>query len=171
MPTCRDISQEMWTQAVQVLIVFFRHHGVTDADDLAQETLLRILQRNDSFPFEKEEDFPKVCYGFARNVLLENRRKIRRNAWDLLDPDMPAPQHQFGGARATEDRIFLEEVWNIGQTQLKKKEWEAIQQGAEDDRTTMPDRLNMGTANNVRVQLHRARRKLARIIRLGKRDV
>jgi DNA-directed RNA polymerase specialized sigma24 family protein len=169
--TCRDISDTMWAEAFQALVLFFRHRLAAEPDELAQQTLVRILRRQDPYQFEKEEDFPKVCFGFAKIIWLEHCRQQKRDSTTLLDPAMPAPAHDSGGQQATEDRIFLEEICRIGETQLKKKEWEMIQQAADSDRSAMAEDLKMGNANNVRVQLHRVRQKLSRLIGVSKREV
>src|SRR5580658_8070668 len=124
--TCRDISEATWMEAFHALVVFFRHRLAAEPDELAQQTLVRIFHRQDPYCFEKEEDFPKVCYGFAKIIWLEHQRRQQRDTTTVLDPAMPAPAHHAGGQQATEDHIFLEEIRRIGQTQLKKKEWEII---------------------------------------------
>ena len=120
--TCHDISEQAWAEVFQALVLFFRHRLVADPEELAQESLVRIVGRKEPFLFEKEEDFPKVCYGFGKLVLLEHQRKQQHHPAGTLDPDLPAPSHQADGMQSTEDRIFLEQVFRIGQNQLKEKE-------------------------------------------------
>jgi DNA-directed RNA polymerase specialized sigma24 family protein len=145
-----------------LIFYFSRRHARSDAEDLAQETLLALWNRED-YEFEKEEDFLKICYGFARHILQEGYRKSRRHDGDPLDSAMPAPQYDWGSSAATEARVLLDEVCQIGQSQLREKDWQHIQQAAESDRTTVSKELKMGDANNVRVNLHRARKKLAKL--------
>jgi RNA polymerase sigma factor (sigma-70 family) len=167
MPNSHSISPETWAHARQCLIFYFsRRHARSDAEDLAQETLLALWNRED-YEFAKDEDFLKVCYGFARRILLEGYRETQRHAATALDPSHPAPQREPGSQRATESSMLLAEVCAVGQSQLTDKEWNLITMAAERNRTTIADELKLGGANNVRVRLHRARKKLAKLTGLG----
>jgi DNA-directed RNA polymerase specialized sigma24 family protein len=163
MPNCRSIPPETWAHARESLIFYFaRRHAHSSAEDLAQETLLSVWNRED-YEFDKEEDFLRVCYGFARRISLEGYRETERHAGSALEESHPAPEHEWSGQRATESRLLFEEVCEIGRTQLRDNEWEMIQQAATSDRAKMAKELKMGDANNVRVHLHRARKKLAKL--------
>lgn len=163
MANSRSISPEAWAHARESLIFYFsRRHARDDAEDLAQETLLTIWSRED-YEFENEEDFLKVCYGFARHISKEGYRDSQRHTGAQLEPDLPAPQHERSGSRAIEARILLEKVCEIGRSKLMERDWQVIQQAADGDRATMAHELKLGDANNARVRLHRARRKLAKL--------
>jgi len=163
MPNCRSISPQAWAHARECLVFYFsRRHARLDAEDLAQETLLTLWNRED-YEFDREEDFLKVCYGFARRILLEGYREADRQEANLLDDSHHAPEHGWSSQRATESRVLLDQVCAIGESQLCQKEWELIQHAAVSDRATVGEALKLGDANNVRVRLHRARRKLAKL--------
>ena len=163
MANSRSISPEAWAHARESLIFYFsRRHARADAEDLAQETLLTIWNRED-YEFDREEDFLRVCYGFARRISQEGYRETYRHAAESLDDSMAAPQHEWSSARATEARILLEKVCEIGSSQLSEKDWQIVQQAADLDRAPMGRELKIGNANNMRVRLHRARRKLAKL--------
>jgi RNA polymerase sigma factor (sigma-70 family) len=163
MANCRSISPEAWAHARESLIFYFsRRHARADAEDLAQETLLAVWNRED-YEFDKEEDFLRVCYGFARHISKEGYREAYRQAAASVDDSMPAPLHEASSARAMEARILLEKVCEIGRSQLHENEWQIIEHAANSDRASMAKDLNMGDANNVRVRLHRARKKLAKL--------
>lgn len=163
MPNCRSIPPTAWEHARQALIFYFsRRHGLSDAEDLAQETLATLWSR-DNYEFEKEEDFLRVCYGFARLILQKGYREAQKHAGEELDPATPAAAHDIGGPIETETRILLAQICQVGASQLQEKEWQLIEQAALSDRATIASELNMGDANNVRVRLHRARKKLARL--------
>lgn len=171
MPNCRSISQETWAKARQRLIFYFsRRHCRSDAEDLAQETLLAILKR-EGYEFEKEEDFFKICYGFAENISKQDYREARRRTAAVsLEMEVPiaAPQHQTGSQRAIESGILLEEVLQAGESQLVKKDWEVIKQTIRSDRT-LAKNLELKEMNNLRVRLHRIRKKLASLLRKPKK--
>ncbi|HLJ30746.1 MAG TPA: hypothetical protein VKY85_28840 [Candidatus Angelobacter sp.] len=163
MANCRSMPPETWAHARECLVFYFsRRHARSDAEDLAQETLMALWNRED-YEFEKEEDFLKVCYGFARHISQQGYRETERHAGDPLDPSLHAAPHEWSSQRAMESRMFLAEVCEIGRSQLRDNDWQIIQQGATSDRATMAEEFKMGDANNVRVRLHRARRKLAKL--------
>jgi len=167
MANCRSISQDSWEHARQALVFYFsRRHGLPDAEDLAQEALATVWSRDD-YEFEKEEDFLRVCYGFARLISLEGYRRTQKHAGDELDGAAPAPAQDDGSAAKTEMRILLDQVCRVGVARLAEKDWQLILHAADSDRASVADALNLGDANNVRVRLHRARKKLARLTGWG----
>lgn len=162
MSNARSIPPAAWQHARAALVFFFsRRHSLENAEDLAQETLATLWARED-YEFQSSEDFLRVCYGFARRILHQGHRETRKHAAGLLDPATAVSDHSHG-MKATEMGILLDEVYKVGQTRLSQKEWKLIELAADSDRTKMAEDLNMGDANNVRVQLHRARRKLAQL--------
>lgn len=164
MPNCRSISPETWEHARECLVFYFsRRHASSNAEDLAQETLLAIWNRED-YEFESEDAFLKVCYGFARLISKEGLRESKRHDGKEADEFLAAPQHGWGSQRATESRLLLAQVWEIGRSQLEEKEWRVIQQVADSNLMAVTEELKLGTANNARVRLHRARKKLAKLV-------
>jgi len=163
MANCRSISPEAWAHARESLVFYFsRRHARSDAEDLAQETLLTIWNRED-YEFDKEEDFLKVCYGFARLISKQGYRESQRHAAAPLEPSLPAPAHERNGPQAIEARLLLEKVCAIGESQLRDGEWEMVRQSLDRDRAGMAREFKIGDANNMRVRLHRIRRKLAKL--------
>jgi DNA-directed RNA polymerase specialized sigma24 family protein len=163
MPTCRSIPQAVWGHAREALIFYFsRRHGITDAEDLAQETLAAVLTRED-FVFAREEDFLRVCYGFASRISYAGHRQTRKHAASELDPNSGQPPSRRSALNPAEIAVLLDEVLRTGESRLSEQEWSLIKQSITEDRTAMANQFNMGDANNVRVRLHRARRKLAKL--------
>jgi len=158
---CRDMPPEAWARALNKLIFYFsRRHGVENAADLAQQTLLAVLQRPD-FEFEKEEDFQAVCYGFANRVGLAASRRREKTATVPFDATVPDPE-SFQGPEAPECAVFLDEVRKAGE-QLEERDWELIQKAAAAQIEGDAYAFAPEEANSLRVRLHRARRKLAKI--------
>jgi hypothetical protein len=159
--TCRSISSTAWAHAREALIFYFiRRHGITNAEDLAQDTLTALLSRED-FEFEKEEDFLRVCYAFAMHVSQAGYRKTRKHAGCEFDPAVHDPARRTQGLgvhtlNSAELNLLLDEVIRIGKTELNKNEWTAICAAAEGNS------LAAGS-NRFRVQLFRARQKLVRL--------
>jgi DNA-directed RNA polymerase specialized sigma24 family protein len=161
MPNARSMPPEAWEQATKALVFYFsRRHGLMNAEDLTQETLAALLSRDD-YEFQSSSEFLQVCYGFARKISQEGIRKARKHAAEPLDPAAVGPEHHASSMKATEMGILLDEVYKVAKANLSQKEWRLIELAADSDRGTLAVDLKMGNANNVRVHLHRARRKLA----------
>jgi hypothetical protein len=150
-----------WSDARLKLVHFFsRGRVLYNAEDLAHDTLAALWSRDD-YEFRSESEFGLVCYGFAKRVLQASFRRECRNACeDLTDSAGPVQVNAFGLNRA-EMAIYLDEVLTLGNSQLREREWKMIQSGVLDDRETLARKFALGTANNARVHLSRARKKLA----------
>ena len=167
MPNWRSIPPEVWEQVFEALVLFFRRHGARDPDDEAQNTLLAILKRED-YEFEKVEDIHIVSKGFARNILFEAYRRVKKIP-DVplgpLEPVLASPASAAGGAEAIETRIYLEEVFRIAAAKLRQKELDAIMQAVDPSGKAHAQTLTADERNKRRVFLHRSRQKLVRLIR------
>lgn len=167
MMTCRSVSPAAWEHARQALVFYFtRRCGFSGAEDLAHETLAAILNRED-YEFEKEEDFLRVCYGFATHILQASRRDAGRSAGEPATP-VPSPRAEAYGLKDAELNVYLKEVLRLGKSQLRDSDWQLVHQSV----VLGGDKAGVGAdaaeANNARVKLHRARRKLARLAGLRK---
>lgn len=163
MVNCRSIPEEAWTKAYERLVFYFsRKHQAHNAQDLAQETLSKVWSRSD-FEFEKEEDFFKVCIGFARHVSFEEHRESYRYSGGEVNPNLPG--RPGDGAAGTEFRILLDQVLNAAESRLPEHDYQSILQAIQpesDLSATGPE------ANRRRVYRHRAIRKLAQVLGLSK---
>ncbi len=157
MPNCRSIPDETWVQASKALFYFFRRKGVPNPEDLAQETLLTVWVRED-YQFDKEDDFLKVCYGFARNILQEGYRITRKHAAEELDISVDSRVRRIQGLEGNEVNVFLEEVCQRADAELQEEERAAIQAAVDRDSQDQP------VEGKQRVRLYRARKKLAKLI-------
>lgn len=156
MPNCRSIPAETWVHASKALFYFFRGKGVSNPEDLAQETLMTVWSRED-YQFEKEDDFLKVCYGFAKKVLLDAYRVNRKHAAEELDLSVESPVQGIQGLKGSEVSVFLEEVCDRANAELQQEESAAIQAAIEREREDHP------VEGKQRVRLYRARKKLAKL--------
>jgi len=162
MLNCRSITPEAWAQAREALIFYFsRRHGSDRADDLAQETLAALWIRED-YEFEKEEDFLRVCLGFARMISQAGYRQTRRESEFVgMEHEAMSPNHHPDGAAATEHRILLEQICTLGESRLREQDWQLVVQAATSDGE--PTDMIPSERNRFRVSLHRARKKLEKI--------
>jgi hypothetical protein len=76
---------------------------------------------------------------------------------------LPGPPDERNGPQAIEARLLLEKVCAIGESQLRSEEWRMIRQSIDCDRAGMAQEFKLKDANNMRVRLHRVRRKLAKL--------
>lgn len=156
MLNCRSIPDETWVQANKALFYFFRRKGAPNPEDLAQETLLAVWARED-YQFDKEDDFLKVCYGFARNILQEGYRITRKHTADELDSSIAPRVRHIQGLEGNEVNVFLEEVCQRADAELQQEERAAIQAAVDHDSHDQP------VEGKQRVRLYRARKKLAKL--------
>lgn len=156
MPNCRSIPPEQWVHAQKALVYFFTHKGILNSEDMAQETLMTVWSRED-YQFEKEDDFLKVCYGFARNILREGYRTDRKHTAEELDLSLKSRVQGIRGLAGTEVSVFLEEVRRRADAELDGEERAAIQAAIDRDSQDQP------VDSKGRVRLYRARKKLAKL--------
>lgn|ERR1017187_3452553 len=159
---CRSVPPKAWEHARQALLFYFsRRHGLSDAEDLAHETLAAILSRED-YQFEKEEDFLKVCYGFASHILQAARREAVKFSLTSADFTLATPDAEIQRLKGAEINVYLNELLELGRNQLGDQDWQLIQNSSilEENIPRNSDPVN---ANNERVKLHRARKKLAKL--------
>lgn len=157
MVNCRSISPAQWEAARQSLVLFFKYKGMRNPEDLAHDTLLAVLGRED-YEFDKEEDFPKVCLGFARNILQDARRKASRHHEGSMEHMVVAIlRSETQGLVGAELGVYLQEVLTIGKEQLSQSDWNAIEQGI-DGTDAQPNGVK------ERVRRSRARKKLTNIV-------
>jgi len=162
MPNCRSIPPEGWAHAREALVRFFAsRHGCLEAEDLAQQTLLKVWER-ESYEFQNVSDFPKICLGFARNISFEGFRAMR-NTETALDFEVPSPAHAAESPHAAESRLLLEEVCRTGAARLKPREWQAILGSMTRSELVPGSAPESAESNKNRVFLHRARQKLREI--------
>jgi hypothetical protein len=163
MLNCRSIPPEAWEHARQALVFYFsRRHGSWGAEDLAQETLTAILSRED-YLFEREEDFLRVCYGFAAHVLQTARRDPEASLAGELPGGLSAAAAGMRGLKHTEVAVYLHEILQVGSKRLRDSDWKLIRNAAGKDPGPAEKGGNRATEGKARVKLHRARRKLAEL--------
>ena len=146
---------------------FASRHGCLEAEDLAQQTLLKVWERED-YEFQNVSDFPKICLGFARNISFEGFRATR-NTETALDFEAPSSAHTAESAHAAESRLLLEEVCRTGAARLKPREWRAILGSMTRSELAPGSARESAESNRNRVFLHRARQKLREITGLHRK--
>jgi DNA-directed RNA polymerase specialized sigma24 family protein len=161
----RSISTELWAHARQRLIFFFsRRLGMQNSEDLAHNTILAIWLRND-IELETEEDFLKLCYGFAKKVLQKAYRDTKADQWVELDPGIEKRVLDVQGLRGSEAAAFLKEVIECGEKMFNAEDWALIEAVAGRDENDAP------VSGQIRTRMHRMRKKLAQMTGWEKSEV
>jgi RNA polymerase sigma-70 factor, ECF subfamily len=70
-------------------VLYHLGHHCADVDDLVQETLARFFRAEKRGQIRNTEELGAFLNGVCRNVILEYRRRQRREP--LADPDVPIP--------------------------------------------------------------------------------
>jgi DNA-directed RNA polymerase specialized sigma24 family protein len=169
MPNCRSIPPEEWAYVREALVRYFAtRHGRQNAEDLAQQTLTKVWERED-YEFETISDFPKVCLGFARKISLSDFRG-EGTGIETLEFEPAAPGDAPEGQRAIESQILQNQILEIGAKRLKIRELQALREAITSGDSPSPvGRPVIG--NRERVYLHRIREKLRGMTGLGKNRV
>jgi DNA-directed RNA polymerase specialized sigma24 family protein len=163
----------MWAHARQVLVFYFsRRHGARNAQDLAQDTIAALLGRSD-FEFEREEEFLRVCYGFAAMISLAEFRKQARQHQSATGFDYEARDpRNSAGMNAVETGIWIDQVERIGQTEMRPEDWQLVRKSLDaSDSGELAEELGLGSAGNARVRLFRAFKKLRALLDRGRTEL
>ena len=70
-------------------VLYHLGHGCPDVDDVVQESLARFIRAEQRHQIRNLEEFGAFLNGVCRNVILEYRRKMRREPVSEPDPAMP----------------------------------------------------------------------------------
>ena len=149
---------------------FFRHHVVPEPEDSVQEVLSRVL-RNRPETVTTYDDVVKFCFGVARNIALEQRRRFSlRTRREIGTEDLPteAQSEKWNSSRSAspERETLMTERAAIVRACLRSlvpKDRELLLCWYLDERkahTALGDRLGI-SANALRIRVLRANRRAA----------
>lgn len=157
LPQIRNISGDLCLKAVKKLTVYFAviRHAIPTPHDLVHETILRVLESGHEF--KDGEDFLRACFSQAQLLIQETQRESEKSYKERSDDPLDSPQ-----SKNLEEREIrgLDEGQEIAREGLSADEWNLIATAG------APASGELSSAQ--RVLLHRARQKLAKIIRLRK---
>jgi RNA polymerase sigma-70 factor, ECF subfamily len=98
-------------------VLYHCGHNCADVDDLVQESLLRFFRAEQRQTIRNTEELGAFLNGVCRNVILEYRRKVRREP--PMDPDAPIPDP---GIRPDADLLELRDSINNGLKELAERD-------------------------------------------------
>lgn len=162
----RDLAAQKYEAIRKSLIMILSWRGCRESEDLADETVNRVILRIDELVASYEGDPALYFYGVARKLLLEYQRseKMRDELPEIgVDESQVKEQH--------ERRELAYECLARCLRKLSTDDGELIidyyrgdKQKKIDHRRVLADRIGIAT-NALRVKVHRIRGKLEECIR------
>jgi RNA polymerase sigma-70 factor (ECF subfamily) len=98
-------------------VLYHLGRGCADVDDLVQESLVRFFRAEQRKLIRNTEEFGAFLNGVCRNVILEYRRRRRREP--PLDPDVPIPDP---GVRPDADIFEMRNAIDNGLAELAERD-------------------------------------------------
>jgi len=98
-------------------VLYHVGHNCADVDDLVQETLVRFFRAEQRRLIRNTEELGAFLNGVCRNVILEYRRRTRREP--TLDPDTPIPD---AGIRPEADVLEMRDAIDNGLKELAERD-------------------------------------------------
>jgi RNA polymerase sigma-70 factor (ECF subfamily) len=90
-------------------VLYHVGHNCADVDDLVQESLTRFIRAEQRQQIRNMEEFGAFLNGVCRNVILEYRRRLRREP--MMDRENPLPE---AGVRPDADILELRDAIDSG---------------------------------------------------------
>jgi RNA polymerase sigma-70 factor (ECF subfamily) len=98
-------------------VLYHVGHNCADVDDLVQESLVRFFRAEQRQLIRNTEEFGAFLNGVCRNVILEYRRRIRREP--SVDPDTPIPDL---GVRPDAEILEMRDAIDNGLKELAERD-------------------------------------------------
>lgn len=98
-------------------VLYHVGHNCADVDDLVQESLARFFRAEQRNQIRNTEEFGAFLNGVCRNVILEYRRRVRREP--SIDPDMPIPD---AGVRPEAEILEMRDSIEHGLNELAERD-------------------------------------------------
>lgn len=98
-------------------VLYHVGHSCADVDDLVQETLVRFFRAEQRQLIRNTEEFGAFLNGVCRNVILEYRRRIKREP--NIDPDLPIPD---AGVRPDAEIFEMRDAIDNGLQELAERD-------------------------------------------------
>ena len=98
-------------------VMYHLGSGCPDVEDLVQETLVRFLRADQRKVIRNTEEMGGFLNGICRNVILEHRRRQRREP--AYDPETPIPDP---GTRPEADTLDIRQAVDNGLRELAERD-------------------------------------------------
>jgi RNA polymerase sigma-70 factor (ECF subfamily) len=98
-------------------VLYHVGHNCADVDDLVQESLARFIRAEQRQQIRNTEEVGAFLNGVCRNVILEYRRRMKREP--ALDPDTPIPEI---GVRPDAEILEMRDAIDSGLAELADRD-------------------------------------------------
>lgn len=112
-----ELSIDRLRLKLRYKVLYHLGRGCADVDDLVQESLVRFFRAEQRKLIRNTEEFGAFLNGVCRNVILEYRRRRRREP--PLDPDVPIPDP---GVRPDADIFEMRNAIDNGLAELAERD-------------------------------------------------
>jgi RNA polymerase sigma factor (sigma-70 family) len=159
------VSEQDWEKVGRRLVSYFAHRYIRDAQDAAQETLARMAEWLKHNQPRGNDGFMMMVWGIAKNVLHEYIR-AGRCVPEELNPGIAIPANSTLGLNSLETRQLLEQLFK----DLPEKDGLLILASQDVPPAELARRLEI-SLRTLRVRLHRAKKRLRKLIDGKKKGV
>jgi RNA polymerase sigma-70 factor, ECF subfamily len=112
-----ELSIDRLRLKLRYKVLYHVGHNCADVDDLVQESLARFFRAEQRHQIRNTEEVGAFLNGVCRNVILEYRRRIKREPG--IDPDMTIPD---AGVRPDAEIFELRESIDNGLKELAERD-------------------------------------------------
>ena len=113
-----EASLERLRLKLRYKVLYHVGHNCPDVDDIVQETLTRFVRASQQSQIRNNtEEFGAFVNGVCRNVILEYRRRVRREP--LADPEIPIKET---GIRPDAEVFEMREAIDMGLAELAERD-------------------------------------------------
>jgi len=113
----READLERLRLKLRYKVLYHVGHGCADVDDLVQESLARFIRAEQRHQIRNTEEFGAFLNGVCRNVILEYRRRVKREP--ALDQDTPIPDT---GIRPEAEVLEMRDAIDNGLAELAERD-------------------------------------------------
>lgn len=112
-----EVSLERLRLKLRYKVLYHMGHNCADVDDLVQETLARFIRAAQRKQIRNTEEFGAFLNGVCRNVILEYRRRVRREPTSDTDGVLPEK-----GVRPDAEILELRDAIDSGLAELSDRD-------------------------------------------------
>ena len=113
----READLESLRLKLRYKVLYHVGHGSADDDDIVQESLARFIRAEQRRQIRNTEEFGAFLNGVCRNVILEYRRRVKREP--ALDQDTPIPDT---GIRPDAEVLEMRDAIDNGLAELAERD-------------------------------------------------
>ena len=156
----REQGGRKYEQIRHGLIRIFTWRGISEAEELADETINRVAQKIPSLSKTYVGDPALYFYGVAKNIQRQHQQRRRR---ELPPPAPPSQEEMLETEKESECLDYCLRRLNPGDRELILRYYQTEKRAKIDHRKRLAERLGVAT-NALRVRAHRIRAALHKCV-------